>query len=243
MKKLFTLIFIFSCLNSFTQKKILDHSDFDIWNRIQSPQIASEGNHILYSIQTGEKDSKLMLKDKQGNLIFHYDRSENGVFTYDYKFALFKINAWKDSITEMKRRKVKKDRIPLDTLGIFSIDQLILQKIGNVKSYKIPEKWSGFIAYTYEIVKGEEEKKNQDSKISIKNKSSKKIKKPSSSDHSRGTLPRSKKSSDCMAKRRISLSCGWTVKSPTRKYALLSDAAARKTALARSSSLRRYSRE
>ena len=180
MKKLFTLIFIFSCLNSFTQKKILDHSDFDIWNRIQSPQIASEGNHILYSIQTGEKDSKLMLKDKQGNLIFHYDRSENGVFTYDSKFALFKIKEWKDSITEMKRRKVKKDKMPLDTLGIFSIDQLILQKIGNVKSYKIPEKWSGFIAYTYEIVKGEEEKKNQDSKISIKNKSSKKIKKPSS---------------------------------------------------------------
>ena len=66
MKKLFTLIFIFTCFNSFTQKKILDHSDFDIWNRIQSPQIASEGNHILYSIQTGEKESKLMLKDKQG---------------------------------------------------------------------------------------------------------------------------------------------------------------------------------
>ena len=92
MKKLFTLIFIFTCFNSFTQKKILDHSDFDIWNRIQSPQIASKGNHILYSIQTGEKDSKLMLKDKQGNLIFHHDRSENGVFTYDSKFALFKIN-------------------------------------------------------------------------------------------------------------------------------------------------------
>ena len=96
MKKLFTLIFIFTCLNSFTQKKILDHSDFNIWNRIQSPQIASEGNHILYSIQTGEKDSKLMLKDKQGNLIFHHDRSENGVFTYDSKFALFKIKEWKD---------------------------------------------------------------------------------------------------------------------------------------------------
>ena len=180
MKKLFTLIFIFTCLNSFTQKKILDHSDFNIWNRIQSPQIASEGNHILYSVQAGEKDSKLILKDKQGNLIFHHDRSENGVFTYDSKFALFKINAWKDSLTEMKRRKVKKGKMPLDTLGIFSIDQLILQKIGNVKSYKIPEKWSGFISYTYEIVKGEEEKKNQDLKISIKNKSSKKIKKPSS---------------------------------------------------------------
>lgn len=69
MKNLFTLIFIFTCFNSFTQKKILDHSDFDIWNRIQSPQIAADGNNLLYSIQTGEKDSKLIIKDKQGNLI------------------------------------------------------------------------------------------------------------------------------------------------------------------------------
>ena len=108
MKNLFTLIFIFTCFNSFTQKKILDHSDFDIWNRIQSPQIAADGNNLLYSIQTGEKDSKLIIKDKQGNLIFNHDRSENGVFTYDSKFTVFKIKAWKDSITEMKRKNVEK---------------------------------------------------------------------------------------------------------------------------------------
>ena len=50
MKNLFTLIFIFTCFNSFTQKKILDHSDFDIWNRIQSPQIAADA--IIFYIQS-----------------------------------------------------------------------------------------------------------------------------------------------------------------------------------------------
>ena len=80
----------------------------------------------------------------------------------------------------MKRRKVKKDKMPLDSLGIFNIDKLTLQKISNIKSYKIPEKWSGFIAYTYEILSGQKEKKNQDSEVSVKNKSSKKLKKPSS---------------------------------------------------------------
>ena len=178
MKKLFILFFIFTCFNSFTQKKILDHSDFDIWNRIQSPQIAAEGNHLIYSIQTGEKDSKLKIKDNQGNLIFQHNRSEDGLFTYDAKFAVFKIKPWKDSITEMKRRKVKKDKMPIDTLGIFSLEKLTLQKISNVKSYKIPQKWSGFIAYTFDNSNNKAPKKNQDT--TSKKKISKKLKKASS---------------------------------------------------------------
>ena len=62
----------------------------------------------MYSIQTGEKDSQLKIKDKTGKLIFEHNRSEEGVFTHNSKFAVFKIKAWRDSITEMKRRESQK---------------------------------------------------------------------------------------------------------------------------------------
>ena len=150
MKYFQILIIIFFSFYSEAQKKILDHSDFEIWNRIQNPKISAYGNFIMYSIQTGEKDSQLKIKDKTGKLIFEYNRSEEGVFTHNSKFAVFKIKAWRDSITEMKRRKVKKDKMPIDTLGIFSLNRFTLKKINNVKSYKIPEKWDGYIAYTFE---------------------------------------------------------------------------------------------
>ncbi|MFL2591904.1 MAG: hypothetical protein ACJ0PK_01250, partial [Flavobacteriaceae bacterium] len=117
MKKLVILLLIITT-NLQSQKKVLDHKDFDIWNRIQNSQISSEGNYIMYSIQRGEEDSFLKIKDKNSNLIFEHDRGERGVFSYNSKYAIFTIKEWNDSIIEMKRRKVKKDKMPKDTLGI-----------------------------------------------------------------------------------------------------------------------------
>mgnify|MGYP003315125327 CR=1 FL=1 len=75
-------------------------------------------------------------------------KAENNRFTYDSKFVVFNIKAWKDTIVEMKRRKVKKDKMPKDTLGIFNLKDKSLIKLSHIKSYKSPEKWSGFIGNT-----------------------------------------------------------------------------------------------
>ena len=43
MKKIICFIVLLSSFNVFSQKKILDHPDFEIWNRIRSPKISAEG--------------------------------------------------------------------------------------------------------------------------------------------------------------------------------------------------------
>ena len=174
MKKIICFIVLLSSFNVFSQKKILDHPDFEIWNRIRSPKISAEGNFIMYSVEKGEKDQHIKIKDTQSNLIFDYERSENGQFTYGSEFAVFTIKAWKDSIVEMKRRKVKKEKMPKDTIGIFNLKDKSLNKIANVKSYKLPEKWSGFIAYTYDDDPLKENKKSKDSTQIKKNRKLKK---------------------------------------------------------------------
>ena len=172
MKNLFCYLLVFLSLNLSGQKKILDHPDFDIWNSIQRSNISSNGDYVIYSLVKGEKDSELKIKDYNGNLILKHDRSENNRFTYDSKFVLFNIKAWKDSIVEMKRRKVKKNKMPMDTLAIYNLEKNILHKIPNIKSYKIPEKWAPYVAYHYDEKKSE---KNSDT-----TKSKKTFKKPSS---------------------------------------------------------------
>ena len=171
MKNLFCYLLILMSINLFGQKKVLDHPDFDIWNSIQRSNISSNGDYIIYSVVKGEKDSELKIKDDKGNLIFKHDRSENNRFTYDSKFVVFSVKAWKDSIVEMKRRKVKKDKMPMDTLAIYNLQNNILNKIPNIKSYRVPEKWSGYLAYHYDVKKSE---KSNDT-----TKSKKKVKKPS----------------------------------------------------------------
>ena len=177
MRNILCFAFMLISFSTFSQKKILDHSDFDLWNRVVSPKISAEGNFIMYSVEKGEKDQHIKIKDTQSNLIFDYERSEGGQFTYDSEFAIFTIKAWKDSIVEMKRRKVKKDKMPKDTIGIFNLKDKSLHKIANINSYKLPEKWSGFIAYTYD---NDALKENKKSKDSTQNKKNKNLKKSSS---------------------------------------------------------------
>jgi len=163
MRNILCFALMLISISTFSQKKILDHPDFDIWNKIVNQEISSEGNFIMYSIEKGEKDQHIKIKDNEGNLIFDYERSEDGKFTYDSKFAVFKIKAWKDSITEMKRKNVEKENLPRDSIGIFNLENNSLHKIANIKSYKIPKKWSGFLAYTYDKTPLEQNNKLKDS--------------------------------------------------------------------------------
>ena len=150
MKRYFTLSVFLIATSIFAQKKMLDHADFELWNTIQDEAISPNGNYTLYSLEKGEKDNLLKVKDAKGNLVFDYERAEKGQFTYDSEFVLFTIKAWKDSVTAMKSRKVKKEYLPKDSLGILNLTNGNVLKIGNVKSYKIPEKWSGYVAYLLE---------------------------------------------------------------------------------------------
>lgn len=142
------LIFLVSATHA--QKKILDHNDFDLWHTIQGNKISSDGEYILYSLQKGEKDHYLRMHSNDGKILLDYDRGSGGKFTYDSKFALFTIKVWQDSLKELKRRKVKEKELPKDSLGVFDLSQGTLVKIPRVKSYKVPERWSGIIAYQLE---------------------------------------------------------------------------------------------
>ncbi|QBA65338.1 hypothetical protein [Muriicola soli] len=138
---------------------------------------------MAYSLEQGEKDQFLTLKRANGQEVFSYARASKGEFTYDSKALVFSITAWKDSVMEMKRRKVKKLDMPKDSLGIYHLDSGELERLGNIKSYKVPEKWSGYIAYQLEEIEVVSEdtlkKAYQDSTVekSKKNKKEKKVSK------------------------------------------------------------------
>ena len=159
-----SLLLLFS-FSSYGQKKILDHPDFDIWNTIQNRSISRDGNFIMYSLEKGETDNHLKIKDGKANLVFEHERGENGRFTYDSDFALFTIKAWQAEVREMKRAKVPKDKMPQDTLGIYDLRIKSVLKIPHLKSYKTPQKWSGYVAYQLNEIKSEKEAK----KVSNKN--------------------------------------------------------------------------
>lgn len=145
------VLIAFVCLlvsyQAFSQKRVLDHLDFDIWNSIENPEISRNGKYIMYSLEKGEEDNFLKIRDKEGGILFEYDRGYDGQFTFDSQFAVFTIKPWEDELRELKRQKTKKEEMPKDTLAILNLASNELMKIPMVRGYQIPEKWSGYIAY------------------------------------------------------------------------------------------------
>ena len=108
MRYLLALLLIAFSGTVLAQKKILQHDDKGNWNRIRNVNIANSGDYVLYAVEKGEKDQTIQLQSTGGNQLFSHERSKGGQFSHDSKYIAFAVNAWKDSITEMKRRKVKK---------------------------------------------------------------------------------------------------------------------------------------
>jgi len=176
--KLTTLVLLLTITTIFSQKKVLELQDFEIWNTIKNKAIAADGELIMYSLEKGEQDQLLKIKDAKSNSIFEYPRGEKGKFTYQSNYALFTIKPLKNDVRALKRKKTKEDKLPKDTLGIYNIHDKTLVKLANVKSYKIPEKWDGYVAYLLNEVKTAKKKKSKGEKVdSLKAKPAKKLKK------------------------------------------------------------------
>lgn len=161
MRFFIVLVMLLPTHHFFAQKKVMQHDDKAEWNRIRNVSISNSGDHVLYGLEKGEKDQTFKVLDIKGDEILSYPRSNGGAFSYDSRFVAFTINAWKDSITEMKRRKVKKKDMPKDTLVIYDIETKSLKKVPNVKSYRMPEEWSGVVAYMLEDIKSPKKEKSK----------------------------------------------------------------------------------
>ena len=162
MKSFLTTLLLLFTIVSFSQKKILNHSDIQLWKTIDNELIAPNGDYVVYALEVDESDSYLILKSSNGSTILEHERASNGEFSYDSKFLTFTIKPWKDSVNDMQRRKVKKDKMPKDSLAIYNIATKELVKIPNIKSYVLPEKWTGYVAYLLEDVKEEKKDKKEE---------------------------------------------------------------------------------
>ncbi len=152
MKKI--VIFFFFLYITFPllaqSKKPITHDVYDSWKSISGHTISNNGKYAAYSLTPQEGDATLMihtLPSKDGQAI---ERGENAQFSADSEFLVFKIKPQLDSVKAQKRRKVRAENLPKDSLGIYALQTGELIKIARVKSFKMPEKAGGWLAYQHE---------------------------------------------------------------------------------------------
>ena len=128
-------------------QRALTFDDIVEWNRITEKVISNDGNFIAYKAQPWKGDAVLFVSDKRGNQVVSLASVEEAQFTKDSKYMVFKIVPKKETIRQLKLRKTKKNDMPLDKLGILNLERKTIDTISNLKSFKIPVNWNGWIAY------------------------------------------------------------------------------------------------
>jgi dipeptidyl aminopeptidase/acylaminoacyl peptidase len=158
---LFILVFI---PFSFTQNRIsLDHTVYDNWNDIKQIQLHPTGRFVSYKIEPQQGDAKIVIVNTENNSVLEIDRGQELQWDYNAEFAAIKVSPEYDTIRKCKIAKIKEDEYPYDSLFIWFSGKNTIVKYEAVKSFKLPKKSSGWIAY----LNYEDSEKSDSTNVSI----------------------------------------------------------------------------
>ncbi|RIJ46224.1 S9 family peptidase [Maribellus luteus] len=153
MKKLL-FIFTFSVLAvlAFAQneKRPLTFDDILKWNRITETHLSNNGKYIVYKEEPWKGDPVLKITTPAGEEKASIKCGTGAKITADSRFLVFTLKAPEDSVRALKLKKTKKEDLPKDQLVIYDLDKGTQEVIEQIKSFKIPAEWSGWIAYQTE---------------------------------------------------------------------------------------------
>lgn len=148
------LIFVFPHLLLSQNKKIIDHQDVGRWNKIEQQQLSNDGNWVAWSQEpVTEGDATLHLWNSADGTTTRFQRASDARFSNDSKYLVFRIKPALDSLKALRRKKVKSDDLPNDTLGVYDLTSGRLEKIPDLKNFSLPEKWSGWLFYQIDPAK------------------------------------------------------------------------------------------
>lgn len=156
MKKGFLLLsIIVSWLFVSAQKKPLDHTVYDGWQRIGEKLLSNNGKYAVFTVTPQEGDAVLTIASTDGSYRKDIPRGYSATITEDNLYLVCKIKPPFKDTREAKIKKKKADDMPKDSLAIVELGKDSVIKLAGVKSYKLPEKAAGWLAYLYEKGFGE----------------------------------------------------------------------------------------
>ena len=147
-----------SSVTQLSAKKALDHTVYDSWKEIPYKALTPDGANAVFTVNPQDGDGKVIFYNLKSNTQDSVKRAADISLTFDSRHAIFKIKPQQDKVKELRRQKKKKDDLPKDSLGIYSFSNRKTEKVADVKSYKVPEKAGGWVAWQQEVKKEEKPK-------------------------------------------------------------------------------------
>ena len=156
-------------------KRALTHQDYDSWRSILAQQVSRDGKFVAYAYMPQDGDGEIIARniatgvdwraprgyrppvpppDDPGTNIAEFQAEQarllRPVFTADSRFLVFTVEPRKAELNKAKKEKKKPEDMPKNGLGIMDLSTGTVTSIEKVKTFRVPEDGSGFIAYLFE---------------------------------------------------------------------------------------------
>src|SRR5215212_4184731 len=164
-----------------TAKRPLTHQDYDTWHSIVAQQVSRDGKFVAYAYVPQDGDGEIVVRniatgvdwraprgyrpplpppDDPGTNIAEFQAEQarllRPVFTADSRFLVFNTEPAKAELNEAKKKKKKPEDMPKNGLSIMDLSNGTVTHVERVKTFRVPEDGSGFIAYSLESTKPED---------------------------------------------------------------------------------------
>ena len=180
MKQFSFLISLLVTFTTFSQKKVIDHTAYNSWKKVEGQIISNDGNFVSYTIKPHRGDGYLYIYNNKTAKLDSFPRGYKQQFSGNSNFLVFQITAGFDTLRKCELNKVDKEKWPKDSLGIYLLESDSLIKISFVKNYSIAE-MGDWVNYSLEKNKTKEdeekEKKEKEAEKAVKADTTKKIEK------------------------------------------------------------------
>ena len=156
LKTILTFLVAASCvaLNARENpKKSIAADDYRFWSTIAGETISSDGKKVAFELNPQQGDGMLLVRELRLSGADTLARGTKASFDQSGSFLVYHIQPPQDSVLTAKRKKVKKEEMPSDSIGIYRFSDRSIQKFPSVKSYSMPEVTTGWVAF---LVKPEE---------------------------------------------------------------------------------------
>lgn len=178
-RSVLSFILLLSVTAISAQKPALDHSVYDGWKSLGSASVSSDGKWVSYTINPQEGDGWLYILSTLTSKKDSISRGTALSFSPESRYCVFQVTPSFQETRNAKKKKLKSDKMPKNSLEIRMLSTGETQRIQRVKSFSVPEEKSLWMGY---LMEKKEEKKDTSavdtSKARPKRKSQKKAPEP-----------------------------------------------------------------
>ncbi len=134
-------------------KPALDHSVYKIWQNVGGFHLTDDGKYASYLTNVGEGDGSVSVVDLKKTETVTIPRGSRAKFSFDGKYMYLTIRPFYEQTQEAKRKKLKGDKLPKDTLAIMNLKTKEISKFPGLKKVESPREAGNYIAFNVEVDK------------------------------------------------------------------------------------------